>query len=158
AIARGSSSAAIRPSRSAAPAKSLFRRSPEPGVVRNAAFVAPQPYWSSENCSDGSSTRGVKLAACRSRQKSLRGFAKWACAAADPRPGLMPQKITESPGAKTSGTALALGGFDGLVGVTGVDPRLELRPQRLARHGRRVRRAPIPLRPNDPHGPLPAAV
>ena len=40
---RGSSSRAIRSSRSAEPAKSLRRRSPEPGVVRYAAFVTPMP-------------------------------------------------------------------------------------------------------------------
>ena len=34
-------SAAIRPSRSAEPTKSPRRRSPEPGVVRYAAFVSP---------------------------------------------------------------------------------------------------------------------
>jgi hypothetical protein len=41
AIASGVSSPAIRSSRSAEPAKSARRRSPEPGVVRKAAFVTP---------------------------------------------------------------------------------------------------------------------
>ena len=33
----------------------------------------------------------------------MRGFAKWASAAADTRPGLIPQKSTRRPGARTSG-------------------------------------------------------
>ena len=78
AIARGRSSRARRSSRSAEPAKSARRRSPEPGVVRYAAFVTPTPSSSSANCSLGSNRRGVKPAACSSRQKSLRGFAKCA--------------------------------------------------------------------------------
>ena len=56
---------------------------------------------------------GVKPAACRSRQKSLRGLAKWAFAAAETRPGLIPQKIAVSPRPRTSGTSLSGGfGFD----------------------------------------------
>jgi hypothetical protein len=51
---RGFSSRAIRSSRSALPSKSRRRRSPEPGVVRYAAFVTPMPSFSSSNCSDGS--------------------------------------------------------------------------------------------------------
>jgi hypothetical protein len=47
----------------------------------------------------------VKPAACRSRQKSLRGLAKWALAAAETRPGLIPQKTAVSPGPRTSGTS-----------------------------------------------------
>ena len=43
-------------------------------------------------------SRGVNPAACRSRQKSLRGFAKCAAASADTRPGLMPQKTTVETG------------------------------------------------------------
>jgi len=42
----------------------------------------------------------------------LRGFAKCAAAAAETKPGLMPQKTTSSPCARTSGTAL--GGFGGI--------------------------------------------
>src|SRR5262249_35437168 len=42
--------------------------------------------------------------------KSLRGFAKWAAAASEKRPGLMPQKMTSRPGASTSGTADGVGG------------------------------------------------
>ena len=47
----------------------------------------------------------MKPAAWSSRQKSLRGLAKCACAAAECLPGLIPQKTTASPGASTSGTA-----------------------------------------------------
>ena len=50
----GRSSTAIRSSRSAEPAKSARLRSPEPGVVRYAALVAPMPSFSSSNCSLGS--------------------------------------------------------------------------------------------------------
>ena len=53
--------------------------------------------------------RGVKPASWSSRQKSLRGFAKCAPAAADTRPGLMPQNTTERPDARTSGTSLGVG-------------------------------------------------
>ncbi len=82
--------------------------SPEPGVVRDAAFVHPEPGSSrSPNCSNGSKTRGVKPASWRRRQKSFRGFAKWACAAAETRPGLMPQKTQLRFGARTSGTSEA---------------------------------------------------
>ena len=45
---------AIRSSRSAEPAKSPRRRSPEPGVVRTAAFVTPTPSCNSSNCWLGS--------------------------------------------------------------------------------------------------------
>ena len=38
----------------AEPAKSLRRKSPEPCVVRYAAFVTPMPSRSSSNCSAGS--------------------------------------------------------------------------------------------------------
>ena len=104
AIAAGRSSRAMPPSRSAEPAKSALRRSPEPFVVRSAAFVRPMPKPGSSNCSCGSSRRGVKPASWSSRQKSLRGFAKWAAAAAETRPGLIPQKTTLRFGASTSGT------------------------------------------------------
>src|SRR5207248_182781 len=77
-----------------------------PGVVRNAAFVIPNPSSSSENCSCGSSRRGVKPASWSSCQKSLRGFAKCAACAADTRPGLIPQKTQANPGPSTSGTSL----------------------------------------------------
>src|SRR5919106_2126884 len=59
-------------------------------------------------CSCGAKRRGVNPAAARSRQKSLRGLAKWAPAAADTKPGLIPQKTTRSRGARTSGTALSV--------------------------------------------------
>ena len=108
AIARGRRSTASCRSRSADPAKSPRRRSPEPGVVRSAAFVRPIPSSGRSNCSSGSYSRGVNPASPRSRQKSLRGLAKWARAAAETRPGLIPQKTTRSPGPRTSGTALGL--------------------------------------------------
>src|SRR4051812_5855852 len=111
----------------------MRRRSPDPGVVRAAAFVTPTPYARSSNCCAGSSRRGVKRAACSNRQKSLRGFAKCACAAAETRPGLMPQKSTRSFGPSTSGIADS-GGF-GLgedCRVTRVEVLLEAAPQRLA--------------------------
>ena len=55
----------------------------------------------------GSSSRGVKPAACSSRQKSLRGFAKCAFAAAETRPGLIPQKSAVRPGAEDVGDVRA---------------------------------------------------
>src|SRR5581483_10424912 len=79
------------------------------------------PSASSENCSCGSYRREVKPAACSSRQKSLRGFAKWARAAAETRPGLIPQKTTRKPGASTSGTAL------GVLSATDMSPRGAIR-------------------------------
>jgi hypothetical protein len=106
-IQAGVSSRASRSSRAAESAKSPRRRSPEPGVVRYAAFVIPMPSASTSNCSRGSYRREVKPAACSSRQKSLRGFAKCAPAAAETRPGLIPQKTQRRPGASTSGTALS---------------------------------------------------
>ena len=54
AITPGRSSRAIVSSRSALPVKSPARRSLEPGVVRDAAFVTPIPSSSRENCSVGS--------------------------------------------------------------------------------------------------------
>ncbi len=106
-VATGASVRAISSSRSAAPAKSDLRRSPEPRVVRRAAFVRPTPYRVSSAASWGSRRRGVNPAACRRRQKSFLGLAKGAPAAALTRPGLMPQKTTRTPGARTSGTALS---------------------------------------------------
>jgi hypothetical protein len=105
AMTPGRTSRAIASKRSREPAKSAARRSPDPRVVRFAAFVSPMP--SAESClnSCGSSRRGVNPAACRSRQKSFRGLANGAPAAALTRPGLIPQKTTRSPGARTSGTA-----------------------------------------------------
>src|SRR4029079_19159136 len=72
-------------------------------------------------------------AAGRSRQKSFRGLAKCAAAAAETRPGLMPQKSNRSPGARTSGMA-DLGGFGlgELGGVTRFEELLEADPQGLA--------------------------
>ena len=89
---------AISSSRSAAPAKSALRRSPEPRVVRPAAFVSPRPSGSSSAASSGSSRRGVKPAACSSRQKSFRGFANGAFARALQCPGLIPQKTMRDSG------------------------------------------------------------
>ena len=102
----GSRSRARRSSRSALPAKSAPRRSDEPGVVRCAAFVTPTPSSSASHCSAGVSSRRVNPASCNSRQKSLRGFAKCARAAAETRPGLMPQKSTRRCRPRTSGMAL----------------------------------------------------
>src|SRR6185503_20661826 len=101
----GPSSSARRANRSAEPAKSPRRRSPLPFVVRLAAFVSPKPRSSISHCSSGTRRRGVRSASARSRQKSLRGLAKWAPAAAERKPGLIPQKTTRRPGARTSGTS-----------------------------------------------------
>ena len=70
--------------------------------------MTPTPSSRSANCSSGSNRREVNPAACRSRQKSFRGLAKCARAAAETRPGLMPTKTTRSPGASTSGTSLGV--------------------------------------------------
>ena len=105
AMTSGRTSRAIASSRSREPAKSAARRSPDPRVVRFAAFVRPMPYAGSCRNSRGSSRRGVNPAACRSRQKSFRGLANGAPAAALTRPGLIPQKTTRRPSARTSGTA-----------------------------------------------------
>ena len=72
----GRRSRAMCSRRCAEPSKSPRRRSPEPFVVRYAAFVRPMPNASASCCSRGSSTRGVNPAAWSSRQKSLRGLAK----------------------------------------------------------------------------------
>jgi hypothetical protein len=98
--------------------------------------VTPIPNRSSSNCSLGSRSRGVNPAACRRRQKSLRGFAKCAAAAAETRPGLIPQKTAVSPGARTSGTSL--GGF----GFPGIELVLEERPEELAGDGALVPGSP----------------
>ena len=103
--AAGRRSVAMVSMRSRAPAKSAARRSLDPRVVRRAAFVRPIPYLGSSRNSCGSSRRGVNPAAWSNRQKSLRGFANGARAAALARPGLIPQKTTRNPGARTSGTA-----------------------------------------------------
>ena len=94
------------------------------------------PSGSSANCSSGWYSRGVKPAACSSRQKSLRGLAKWAFAAAETRPGLIPQKIAVRPGARTSGTS-ELGGFR----FSGVELVFEQGAEQLARHGGLVARS-----------------
>ncbi len=67
----------------------------QPDPERRGARIAPADR----------SRRGVNPAAWRSRQKSLRGLAKCAPAAALARPGLIPQKTTRTPGPRTSGTA-----------------------------------------------------
>ena len=134
--------------------KSPRRRSPDPGVVLAAAFVAPRPSSSSENCSAGSSRRGVSPASCSSRQKSLRGLAKCAAAAAETRPGLMPQNTHRSPGASTSGTALAGSGLR-LPGATRLTAWHALRPRGGAgpRARKRRRRAPARTCPDPPARP-----
>src|SRR5690242_14941486 len=91
------------------------------------------PSRSSSNCSAGVSSRCVKPAAWSRRQKSFRGFAKCACAAAETRPGLMPQKSTRSPGARTSGTAdSGCFGLGELAGVTRLEIFLEAATKSLA--------------------------
>jgi hypothetical protein len=92
AIVFGRSSRATLSSRFAAPAKSPRRRSELPRVVLYAAFVSPKPSLGILHCSCGSSFRGVMPESASSRQKSLRGLAKCAPAAADRKPGLIPQK------------------------------------------------------------------
>src|SRR5580765_4346502 len=151
----GRSSVAMRVSRSCASAKSPRRRSPDPGVVRSAAFVTPKPRRGNSCCSCGAKSRGVKPASWRNRQKSLRGFAKCAAAAADTRPGLIPQKTTRSPGARTSGTALR-GCFGRRVGVALVDAHLEELAERLAAQRRESRLSN--LRADDADRVVPVAV
>src|SRR5919204_861679 len=119
-------------SRCAEPAKSTRRRSPDPRVVRLAAFVNPIPKSANVNCSCDAKSHGVKPESWRSLQKSLRGFAKCAPAAAEMRPGLIPQKITRSPGARTSGTADSGCFFGESLRVTGVKCLFEPPTQRLA--------------------------
>src|SRR5919201_350715 len=145
-------------SRCAEPAKSTRRRSPDPRVVRLAAFVNPIPKSANVNCSCDSKSRGVKPESWRSRQKSLRGFAKCAPAAAEIRPGLIPQKITRSPGARTSGTAESgcFGLCDG-VRITGVECFLEPPSQDFALQKDTVSRAPR-LEAHDAHRAVPVAV
>src|SRR6266480_50071 len=154
----GRSSDASRSRRDAESAKSARRSSPEPFVVRSAAFVRPIPYRSTSNCSLGSRSRGVKPASWSNRQKSLRGFAKCARAAADTRPGLMPQKTTRRSGARTSGTADS-GGFwlDELVRVTCVEILLEAATESLAFDSQHVARD-TRLEPQHLDGRLPASV
>ena len=98
----------------------------------------------------------MKPEACSSRQKSLRGLAKWAFAAAETRPGLIPQKTTVSPGARTSGTSLR--GFR----LSGIELVFEERAKQLARDGSLVAR-PARLEADDPDdvvaaGPVAAGV
>src|SRR5262245_16056075 len=126
------------------------------------------PSSSSANCSCGSYGREVNPEAWSSRQKSLRGFAKWAPAAPETRPGFMPTKTTRRPGARTSGTSLgvglgSLGGGLGRVEVGDqlvcprLDPGLEVTAQILARHRQVVARAPR-LDLHEGHRRIPAAV
>ena len=86
--APGCRSRATAPSRRAASAKSVRRSSPLPRVTRRAALVSPRPSASSSSCCEGSSRRDVRPASASSRQKSLRGLAKWNPASADFRPGV----------------------------------------------------------------------
>ena len=79
----------------------------------------------------------MKPAAWSKRQKSLRGLAKWAFAAAEKRPGLIPQKIAFSPGARTSGTSES-----GSFGFSRVQFVFEQGPEQLAGDGRLVPGAP----------------
>jgi hypothetical protein len=86
----------------------------------------------------------VNPASCSSRQKSLRGLAKWALAAAETRPGLIPQKTAVSPGARTSGTS-----DSGCFGFSRIELVFEQRAEQLARDGRVVPR-PARLEADDP--------
>ena len=94
----GAARRAIRSSRSAAPAKSpraqVARARRRPRAPRSSAR---SPTSSTSNCSAGRASRGVNPASWSSRQKSFRGFAKCAAAAAETRPGLIPQKTTPDP-------------------------------------------------------------
>src|SRR6187401_3245654 len=94
------------------------------------------PSGSSSNCSSGWYSRGVKPAACSSRQKSLRGLAKWAFATAETRPGLIPQKIAVRPGPRTSGTS-----DSGCFGFARIELVFEQGAEQLARHGGLVARS-----------------
>ena len=93
----------------------------------------PIPSGSSSNCSDGSSRRGVKPAAWSRRQKSLRGFAKWALAASEKRPGLIPQKTTREPGREHVGDGRGRGRRRRLCrfGLARLEARLEREPDPL---------------------------
>src|SRR6266496_1967615 len=118
------------------------------------------PSSSTACCSCGSYSRDVKPVACRRCQKSFLGLAKCAQAAAETRPGLMPQKRTRSPGARTSGRALrTLGGFGlgELFEVTRLEQLLETAPNRLSVEQDVVARA-ARLQPDDPHRHVPPAV
>ena len=77
----------------------------------------------------------MKPASCSSRQKSLRGFAKCAAAAAETRPGLIPQKMQVRPCARTSGTA-----DSGVLAATRLTAWHDLRPRRRADPRARQRR------------------
>src|SRR5206468_9400896 len=81
-----------------------------------------------------------------------------AAAAAEKRPGLIPQKTTCRPGRRTSGTAEGAlrGGFGRSLGVTVVDPRLEQLAKRLPAQRRETRHPD--LRPDDAHGVVATAV
>src|SRR5205807_644875 len=111
--------------------KSERRRSPEPLVVRAAAFVSPIPNRSVSNCSSGRSSLGVRPASASNRQKSFRGLAKCAPASADTKPGLIPQKTTRRRGASTSGTSLGAARPELRPRRTGPPPTERLRPAPL---------------------------
>ena len=99
----------------------------------------------------------MKRAACSSRQKSLRGFAKCARGGAETRPGLMPTKTTRRFGARTSGTALGgLGGF-GARDEPFVETLLEAPAEILTGDPRNVARTAW-LEPDDLDGRVVAAV
>ena len=92
-----------RPVEVAAPQVARTGRRPVRGVrhaVRRARAGRTAPA--------GRKRRGVKPASCRSRQKSLRGFAKCAAAAAETRPGLIPQKTHVRSGAEDVGDGLGV--------------------------------------------------
>ena len=80
----------------------------------------------------------MKPASWSSRQKSLRGLAKWAFAAAEKRPGLIPQKTAARSGARTSGTS-----DSGCFGFSGIELVFEQGPEQLAGDGRLVTGAPM---------------
>ena len=84
----------------------------------------------------------------------MRGFAKCAFAAAETRPGLMPQKTTRRFGARTSGTSLRSFGFDG---QPLVEALLERPTQVLAAHLPAVPR-PARLELDDLDGRIVVAV
>src|SRR5947209_2459185 len=97
-------------------------------------------------------------AAWSSRQKSFRGLAKCACAAAETRPGLIPTKTTRRFGPRTSGTALCSFGR-GSFGIVRprVDAGLELAAQILSGDRELVSR-PARLNLDDLHRRIRAAV
>src|SRR5919201_2971449 len=116
------------------------------------------PSASTSCCSCGSGNRGVSRVPWSRRQKSLRGFAKWAPAAAETLPGLIPQKTTRRSRARTSGRAESgCFGLGELFGITRLEQLLETPPNRLAGQ-QHLGAGPSRLEPDDPHRRLPAAV